>query len=133
MCNGVEVMRVGGTKPQYNVDIYSGNHPFYLGNRSSMIVDEGQLNRWAAGSLPVFCQGRAHSLLMPSSCWGGSAWVGHVGGPCAAAPPPFVVGDNVLRQTLAYYVSFVGELVWCALLWPWDGGMWIASSDGVPG
>jgi len=45
ICNGVEVMRVGGTKPQYNVDIYSGNHPFYLGNRSTMIVDEGQLNR----------------------------------------------------------------------------------------
>jgi hypothetical protein len=28
-CNGVEVMTVGGTKQQYNVDIYSGNHPFY--------------------------------------------------------------------------------------------------------
>jgi large subunit ribosomal protein L31 len=38
-------MRLGGTKPQYNVDIYSGNHPFYLGNRSTMIMDEGQLNR----------------------------------------------------------------------------------------
>jgi large subunit ribosomal protein L31 len=28
-CNGVEVMTVGGTKESYNVDIYSGNHPFY--------------------------------------------------------------------------------------------------------
>lgn len=28
-CNGVEVMTVGGTKKEYNVDIYSGNHPFY--------------------------------------------------------------------------------------------------------
>ncbi|KAF5837397.1 plastid/chloroplast ribosomal protein L31 [Dunaliella salina] len=46
ICNGVEVMRLGGTKPQYNVDIYSGNHPFYLGNRSTMIMDEGQLNRF---------------------------------------------------------------------------------------
>jgi large subunit ribosomal protein L31 len=25
-CNGVEVMTVGGTKQQYNVDIYSGVH-----------------------------------------------------------------------------------------------------------
>jgi large subunit ribosomal protein L31 len=28
-CNGVEVMTVGGTKQEYNVDVYSGNHPFY--------------------------------------------------------------------------------------------------------
>jgi ribosomal protein L31 len=28
-CNGVEVMTVGGTKETYNVDVYSGNHPFY--------------------------------------------------------------------------------------------------------
>ena len=44
---GVEVMTVGGTKAKYNVDIYSGNHPFYQGNKSSnMIVDEGQLNKF---------------------------------------------------------------------------------------
>lgn len=29
VCNGQEVMVVGGTKSSYNVDIYSGNHPFY--------------------------------------------------------------------------------------------------------
>jgi len=28
-CNGVEVMTVGGTKDRYNVEVYSGNHPFY--------------------------------------------------------------------------------------------------------
>lgn len=28
-CNGVEVMTVGGTRAEYNVDVYSGNHPFY--------------------------------------------------------------------------------------------------------
>jgi large subunit ribosomal protein L31 len=27
-CNGTEVMTVGGTKETYNVDIYSGNHPW---------------------------------------------------------------------------------------------------------
>ncbi len=43
-CNGVEVMTVGGTKPEYAVDIYSGNHPFYQGNTSNMVMDEGQLN-----------------------------------------------------------------------------------------
>lgn len=32
-CNGVEVMTVGGTKAEYNVDVYSGNHPFYLVRR----------------------------------------------------------------------------------------------------
>lgn len=46
ICNGVEVMTVGGTKQTYNVDIYSGNHPFYQGNKTSMVVDEGQLNRY---------------------------------------------------------------------------------------
>lgn len=46
ICNGVEVMTVGGTKSVYNVDIYSGNHPFYQGAKTSMIVDEGQLNKF---------------------------------------------------------------------------------------
>lgn len=45
VCNGVEVMTVGGTKSQYNVDIYSGNHPFYQGQKGALIVDEGQLNK----------------------------------------------------------------------------------------
>ncbi|GBF96482.1 50S ribosomal protein chloroplastic [Raphidocelis subcapitata] len=45
-CNGVEVMTVGGTKESYNVDIYSGNHPFYSGNGNIIVVDEGQLNKF---------------------------------------------------------------------------------------
>lgn len=45
MCNGVEVMVTSGTKPVYNVDIYSGNHPFYQGNKSQMVMDEGELNK----------------------------------------------------------------------------------------
>eukprot|EP00955_Chlamydomonas_euryale_P113421 366216-Chlamydomonas_euryale.AAC.6 len=43
ICNGVEVMTVGGTKESYNVDIYSGNHPFYQGAQTSMVMDEGQV------------------------------------------------------------------------------------------
>lgn len=43
LCNGVEVMRIGGTKDQYKVDIYSGNHPFYQGNKNFVKVDNGQL------------------------------------------------------------------------------------------
>jgi ribosomal protein L31 len=43
---GQEVMRIGGTKKQYNVDIYSGNHPFYQGVQTVMVVDEGQLNKF---------------------------------------------------------------------------------------
>ncbi|GAX79932.1 hypothetical protein CEUSTIGMA_g7372.t1 [Chlamydomonas eustigma] len=46
VCNGVEVMVIGGTKPMYNVDIYSGNHPFYQGAKSTMVMDEGMLNKF---------------------------------------------------------------------------------------
>ncbi len=52
ICNGVEVMRVGGTKKSYTVDIYSGNHPVYNGVKNAMVVDEGQLNRCAAREQP---------------------------------------------------------------------------------
>eukprot|EP00877_Chromochloris_zofingiensis_P015012 jgi/Chrzof1/9765/Cz04g14290.t1 len=45
-CQGVEVMTVGGTKEEYSVDVYSGNHPFYLGNNTVMVMDEGQLNKF---------------------------------------------------------------------------------------
>jgi ribosomal protein L31 len=45
-CNGVEVMTLGGTKKEYYVDIYSGNHPFYQGTNTMMISDEGQLNKF---------------------------------------------------------------------------------------
>lgn len=46
ICNGVEVMTVGGTKPVYNVEIYSGNHPFYQGAAATAVLDEGQLNKF---------------------------------------------------------------------------------------
>ena len=34
-------MTVSGTKPEYKVDIWSGNHPFYLGMKSQVVMDEG--------------------------------------------------------------------------------------------
>ena len=29
ICNGEEVLVCGGAKPEYIVDVWSGNHPFY--------------------------------------------------------------------------------------------------------
>ncbi|KAF3532796.1 hypothetical protein DY000_02043331 [Brassica cretica] len=34
-CNGELVMTTGGTKKEYVTDVWSVNHPFYLGNRSA--------------------------------------------------------------------------------------------------
>ena len=44
MRRAAQVMVVGGTKQVYNVDIYSGNHPFYQGTKSNMIMDEGRVS-----------------------------------------------------------------------------------------
>jgi large subunit ribosomal protein L31 len=39
------VLKVGSTKPRLNVDIWSGNHPFYTG--SQKILDtEGRVDRF---------------------------------------------------------------------------------------
>ena len=44
-CDGQLVMTVGSTKPELNVDIWSGNHPFYTG--SQRILDtEGRVERF---------------------------------------------------------------------------------------
>lgn len=46
ICNGEEVMSISGTKPKYDVDIWSGNHPFYLGATTTVVIDEGRVNRF---------------------------------------------------------------------------------------
>jgi large subunit ribosomal protein L31 len=46
VCNGEEVMTTSGTKPSYNVDIWSGNHPFFQGITTSVVTDEGRVNRF---------------------------------------------------------------------------------------
>ena len=44
-CDGKLVMKVGSTKPILNVDVWSGNHPFYTG--SQKILDtEGRVERF---------------------------------------------------------------------------------------
>jgi len=45
-CNGEMVLTVGGTKKEYVVDVWSGNHPYYLGGRSSLMVEDDQLTKF---------------------------------------------------------------------------------------
>ncbi|KDP38539.1 hypothetical protein JCGZ_04464 [Jatropha curcas] len=45
-CNGELVMTTGGTQKEYVVDVWSGNHPFYLGNRSAVVVDADQVEKF---------------------------------------------------------------------------------------
>ncbi len=45
ICNGQVVMTVGSTKPELNVDVWSGNHPFYTGNQK-LIDTEGRVERF---------------------------------------------------------------------------------------
>jgi len=44
-CNGELVMKVGSTKPKLDVDVWSGNHPFYTGNQK-IIDTEGRVERF---------------------------------------------------------------------------------------
>jgi large subunit ribosomal protein L31 len=44
-CNGEIVLTVGSTKPALNVDVWSGNHPFYTGNQK-IIDTEGRVERF---------------------------------------------------------------------------------------
>ncbi|MGP0129142.1 MAG: 50S ribosomal protein L31 [cyanobacterium endosymbiont of Rhopalodia musculus] len=45
MCNGEVVMKVGSTRPEINVEVWSGNHPFYTGTQK-MIDTEGRIDRF---------------------------------------------------------------------------------------
>ena len=36
-CDGQLIMKVGSTKERLNVDIWSGNHPFYTGSQKFLI------------------------------------------------------------------------------------------------
>uniref|UniRef100_A0A2P2J594 50S ribosomal protein L31 n=1 Tax=Rhizophora mucronata TaxID=61149 RepID=A0A2P2J594_RHIMU len=45
-CNGELVMTTGGTQKEYVVDVWSGNHPFYLGNRSAVLIDADQVEKF---------------------------------------------------------------------------------------
>lgn len=45
MCNGEHVMTIGSTKPEINVDVWSGNHPFFTGTQK-IIDTEGRVERF---------------------------------------------------------------------------------------
>ncbi|MGD2182056.1 50S ribosomal protein L31 [Lusitaniella coriacea] len=45
ICNGEVVMHVGSTQPEINVEIWSGNHPFYTGTQK-IIDTEGRVERF---------------------------------------------------------------------------------------
>jgi large subunit ribosomal protein L31 len=45
ICNGETVLKIGSTKEKLNVDVWSGNHPFYTG--SQKIIDaEGRVEKF---------------------------------------------------------------------------------------
>jgi large subunit ribosomal protein L31 len=44
-CDGQLIMTVGSTKPELNVDIWSGNHPFYTGSQR-LLDTEGRVERF---------------------------------------------------------------------------------------
>lgn len=45
LCNGETVFNIGSTKSELNVDVWSGNHPFYTG--SQKIIDaEGRVEKF---------------------------------------------------------------------------------------
>ena len=45
-CSGDLVLTTGGTKKEYVVDVWSGNHPYYLGGRSSLMLDDDQVEKF---------------------------------------------------------------------------------------
>ena len=40
-------MTVGGTHAEYVVDIWSGNHPFFLGKSTAIMTNMGQVSRFS--------------------------------------------------------------------------------------
>uniref|UniRef100_A0A7S2Z1N6 50S ribosomal protein L31 n=1 Tax=Chloropicon laureae TaxID=464258 RepID=A0A7S2Z1N6_9CHLO len=47
ICNGEEVFTVSGTKKEYVVDVWSGNHPFYMnGQGGTMILDDERIEKF---------------------------------------------------------------------------------------
>jgi large subunit ribosomal protein L31 len=44
-CDGQLVMKVCSTQPRLNVDIWSGNHPFYTGSQK-ILDSEGRVERF---------------------------------------------------------------------------------------
>jgi len=45
-CNGELVMTCGGTKEEYVVDVWSGNHPFYQGAENVQLKETGRVDKF---------------------------------------------------------------------------------------
>ena len=45
ICNGEVVMTTGSTQPEINVDVWSGNHPFFTGTQK-ILDTEGRVDRF---------------------------------------------------------------------------------------
>lgn len=45
-CNGEHVISVGGTQEKYVVDVWSGNHPFYQGNKTTLLLDADRVDKF---------------------------------------------------------------------------------------
>ena len=45
ICNGEDVMTTGSTQPEINVDVWSGNHPFFTGTQK-ILDTEGRVDRF---------------------------------------------------------------------------------------
>jgi large subunit ribosomal protein L31 len=40
------VISVGGTQEKYVVDVWSGNHPFYQGNKTTLLLDADRVDKF---------------------------------------------------------------------------------------
>jgi len=45
ICNGEVVMKTGSTQPEIQVDVWSGNHPFFTGTQK-ILDTEGRVDRF---------------------------------------------------------------------------------------
>lgn len=46
-CKGEHVLTLSGTQEEYHVDIWSGNHPLFSGEKKTVASDDGRLSRFA--------------------------------------------------------------------------------------
>ncbi|KAL2613807.1 hypothetical protein R1flu_025499 [Riccia fluitans] len=64
-CKGDLVMSVGGTQGEYVVDVWSGNHPFFQGNKGALVLDADRVDKFkqrygnlsTLNEIPVLTQG----------------------------------------------------------------------------
>lgn len=86
------MLTTSGTRAEYTVDIWSGNHPFFQGSNSTVMLDEGRVNKFNRR----FAGMSALSILQ--------AHLSHIG-----HHPSFVTAR--LPAALPLYVKFVSDNV----------------------